>query len=515
MTEGRQAWLRCLSAGLVVLIATWALSLQVILMMSIGTLSATAMNVPAPKIAAAALLQRSIGNRAGELGVAGTLAVLGGLVGVWLISSPRHSGAGESLRLWLRWTAALTTGGALGLLLARTGIYLYDDSAAMLCLGGVVAGCELPTATLLYLYLRQVARDLGQTRSVRGLDLCVWLVPLGIAGATGLLILDAAQVPWGAARSGLYVAAGAFCVIAGLMATASVGRLTLSVGRVAFAGWYALGARALPRGALILGRIITAPSRDTARWSVVAGMAIWVAAMPGLINESLWQGARRAAGGDHPYVNFLAPKVSLAAVGLSRVDGGYPYRVNHHGVTFALCQLLAVWLMTRRDARQPEGRLAATVRYSARWWATLATSAIITASLLRTGRWGGGQPIPLKPSSMQILFVMLGEVPATWLLLWHLATVAARSARPRLSRQIRRVSIVAGTLIASPLGFFVVSTQGLMRYRSTGALVSGALLMAVELVVGLVALSALVRLAWALAAPAPSSPRLSSPAHDP
>src|SRR5262245_24885693 len=336
MTLGRQAWLRCISAGLVLLIVTYALALQVILMMSIWGLSSTAVNVPAPKIAAAALLQRSLGGKPGMLGVAGTLAVLGSLLSVWLISSPRHLGAtapsGETLRLWLRWTAVLTTGGALGLMLARTGIYTYyGTSPAGLCLGACVAGCELPSATLLYLYLRHIAREIGDARARRGFTISIWLVPLSIAGTLGLVVIDAMNMEWGAVRISFYVASGAVCVTAGLIATAGIARLTITVIRAAFTDWLAFATRAVARFPLVVGRLASAAGRDSSRWSIVAGIIIWLATIPGLVNESLWQGTRFAAGGDHPYINLPGPKFTLGAVALARLDSEYPYRKNHLG----------------------------------------------------------------------------------------------------------------------------------------------------------------------------------------
>ena len=103
MTRSDLAWLRCVAVGLILLLSSSAASLRVTLVMPISALSLAAMNVPAPKLHAAALVQCSIGGQPGKWGVSGTLAVLCGVLGIWLLTEPRtirgDDEAGFSLRL--------------------------------------------------------------------------------------------------------------------------------------------------------------------------------------------------------------------------------------------------------------------------------------------------------------------------------------------------------------------------------------------------------------------------------
>src|SRR6476469_2845709 len=84
-------WTRTGAAGLVVLLVAWVSALQVVLVVPADWLSVTAINVPAPKLATVATIQRAVGSYPGPWGVAGDLAVLASLAGIWMITVPRSA----------------------------------------------------------------------------------------------------------------------------------------------------------------------------------------------------------------------------------------------------------------------------------------------------------------------------------------------------------------------------------------------------------------------------------------
>src|SRR5439155_2957811 len=156
-----------------------AAALRVTLVMPVGALSVAAVNVTAPKIPAAALVQRSIAGRPGEWGVAGTMAVLASVLALWLITE-RASFAGHdehalSLRRAARWAGVLTCGAVVGALLSWNDGYVYprDGIGRMLLLGAVLL-CELPSGALRYVYLKRLAAQLGDRRAAAMLSQCAW-----------------------------------------------------------------------------------------------------------------------------------------------------------------------------------------------------------------------------------------------------------------------------------------------------------------------------------------------------
>src|SRR5262245_27922773 len=83
LTVGRRRWLRQIALGLILLVFSYISALQIILVMNLDAQVLAAVNMPAPKIAATALIQRAVGNRPGPWGVSGTLAVMGSVLAVW------------------------------------------------------------------------------------------------------------------------------------------------------------------------------------------------------------------------------------------------------------------------------------------------------------------------------------------------------------------------------------------------------------------------------------------------
>jgi hypothetical protein len=143
VSAAKLAHVRLVAAGLFLLITSSVTALGVTLVMKVGPITLPAVNVPAPKVHAAAFIQRSIGGPPGPWGIAGTTAALMGLVGIWLLTTPRSLRADEegafSPRRLARWSAVLSAGAVLGVLLSGVDPYIAPE--------GIVHGAaDLPGA---------------------------------------------------------------------------------------------------------------------------------------------------------------------------------------------------------------------------------------------------------------------------------------------------------------------------------------------------------------------------------
>ena len=488
-TESDRAWLWCVGLGLALLVVSSVSALRVALVVRAGSASVAAVNLPAPKVWAASLVQRSIGNRPGEWGIAGTLAVLGCLVGVWLATEPQSlRPAGESavsVRRLARWSAVALTGAGLGVLLGGYSIpYGWSDTASRALLVAV-ALVELPVNTLFYLHLRNLSRRLHDRRAEALLDTCAWLVPVVVAGAAALMVLhmqwqgEARMLrPWRVATLA-YGAAAASC---GVVATAAVVRLALTALSAAAGDGPAILARRAARLPRRLRRKLGLLSRaDVARWLVVLGITWWLWNLWPAAGQALTRSSRDVVGGNIPYFNFPGPKVLI----LPLTHSYYP-DVSR----FALDTLLLVWLLTARGLTRRESIL----RPAARW------ASVVLIGLAIGWRLSDPQfEQRLLPLHRAAAITVCVEAPLTLLVYLHLASLASREGCRRLGRGLSALAVATTAMLVTP-AVVVYLYRGLPRrvFDSDVAHLIAGLYVAASLAVALVAASALGRLAVVL-----------------
>jgi len=490
-TQADRAWLWCVALGLVLLVVSSFSAARVALLMRAEGASVAAVNIPAPKVWVASLVQRSVGNRPGEWGVAGTLAVLGCLVGVWLVTEPRAlRPAGESpvsVRRLARWSAVLLSGGVLGVLLGGFSISYYSSRNMDRALLGSVALAELPANTMLYMYLRQLARRLGDRRAGALFDLCALLVPAAIAGGAALLVLN---VTWGEHVSRrpwqlMTAVYGAAAVAGGVVATVAVVRLAATTLLAAAGG----GAASLAGSATRLPRLVRQwvqrlEAADLWRWLLVLGLAwsmwnLWAAA-----ESSLFADSRDRVGGTVPSFNFPGPKVMVLSL----------VRTYPPTPTLALESLLIVWLLT--CGRGGVGRAERVLRRAARW------GAVVLVGLAVGWRLSDPQfERPYLQLHHHAVLIVLIEAPLTLLVYLHLALVARREGAAKVGRALAILAALAPVLMATP-PVVTYLLRGLPRrqFDSDAAHLLAGAYTAVALAVGLVAASALARLLAVLVA---------------
>lgn len=513
ITQGNHAWLTRISAGLIVLALSYLTAFQVIVSMPVGRYIAPSVNVLAPKIASTALILRSIGNKAGPVGISGVVAVLASVLAVWILTEPRTPRNSEPLARLLRWTTIITVGGIFGLTL--TWNQLGPESHRMrIVMIAALLGCDLPVNILLYLHLRYIALQLDLTRAAETLRWCGYAAALLILGSAGMVVIIPAVTDENVWLVDIAsVLHGAMSLVCGLTATIAIGQLIIASSAAALGQFAAKATRQLLRIPVAVKMLAVAIQRDSSRASIILGVGLWLCTLPWTVAESLWFAARQSTGGDMPYINFLAPKVAIASVALGRWDEMYPYGVSHDVLIPLLLQSLAIWLMTRGGKR---GGDSPWLRRTTRLAAIVTTGAALGWSLWLPARWENGL-YELRRAQVLIALTLLAEMPVTVLLYWNLAAIARRFDLPRLSIRLRRLAIAVGMLITLPLGFFVLASLSIAPHKVTIAVASASLIMAAELGVGLLALAAIAELAWNLLInPYQSgSASLSSPQDDP
>lgn len=163
-------WATLVLMGVVTLLLIFPSQVWVVLQMSFSEVAfgtAPRLNLPAPKVWAVPLVQRSLGYSVENLGAEGTWLTLAGIIGVFLITTPRRSLVERSklaiaLAFTARWLPPVLVGGFFGFLLNAEGTYQNRvDIAKYANLG--VALVELPCTLLLLLMLGMVCRDLRLT----------------------------------------------------------------------------------------------------------------------------------------------------------------------------------------------------------------------------------------------------------------------------------------------------------------------------------------------------------------
>ena len=391
------------------------------------------------------------------------------------------------MRRLARWSAVLLSGGVLGVLLGGFSISYYSSRNMDRALLGSVALAELPANTLLYMYLRQLARRLGDRRAGALFDLCALLVPAAIAGGAALLVLN---VTWGEHVSRrpwqlMTAVYGAAAVAGGVVATVAVVRLAATTLLAAAGG----GAASLAGSATRLPRLVRQwvqrlEAADLWRWLLVLGLAwsmwnLWAAA-----ESSLFADSRDRVGGTVPSFNFPGPKVMV----LSLVR---TYPPTH---TLALESLLIVWLLT--CGRGGVGRAERVLRRAARW------GAVVLVGLAVGWRLSDPQfERPYLQLHHRAVLIVLIEAPLTLLVYLHLALVARREGAAKVGRALAILAALAPVLMATP-PVVTYLLRGLPRrqFDSDAAHLLAGAYTAVALAVGLVAASALARLLAVLVA---------------
>jgi hypothetical protein len=502
-------WLRTLAIGLWLLIFASIGALQVALIMPLHELSVGAINYPGPKIFASALVQRTIGGEPGPQGVFGTLCVMLSALAVFLLTEPRilrdQHESFWSLRRRTRWISLLSIGAFSGLLLSGfdPNIAFRGRLSVNLFVLGLIC-CELPANTLLYLFLRDFSRQMGDRRATLGLGACVIAVPILIVFAVllvgfGPLVRDDFTTPLRLSM----MAFGAAALVVGVVGTTAVLRLACALSIAAFGGSWAnirLSSADFPR---LLRRVMVKLEDQWSRWCVVAGLLLWLCSVPLCIQNVLYTPIRFAFGGDVPLLNFAGPKVSsfsLVRCAAARVDqddqNTEPLPTSTQLTADALT-LLAVWLVTATiPGVDPSPRRRWLTRYGV--LAMLGASLGVVLAVNDVNSFG--------PSHFTLWSVVTTEAPATFLVYTYLAGLAAQLGDPILARRLGRIAWAAPVLSLAPLSCFVLSTW-LHPWRiSWLAAGVGAGYVTLSFAVTFIACRAVARLAWAIARQAIGEP---------
>jgi hypothetical protein len=421
------------------------------------------------------------------------------IVAIWLITTPRSLTADEEpavgLRKLARWTAVITVGGALGLLLSGAEVYLYprgDTIPGWIAL--MVLGCELPANGLLYAYLARLSREFGARRASVALDRGAWGLPV-VTGLAGAIIVYAAvqqsaraTAVWPAsarAGAGIYAAAA---IGVGAGATAGVLRLLAAASAVAFGTWPA-------RLAVVLGRVprgvrtvVDAARAEPARWAILAGLVLWVYQYRYVVGVALEAPSRDGLFGRVPMLDFPGPKVSLAMfAGAASSRYGWIYE-DGMIVGPSLLILGAVWLMTWPDV--PGLRRGPAV------W-TRRVILVLGALAIGVGAMRQASTPELTRHPRVVAFLVTGlSTVATALVYLRLSAVASARGRRDMARRLAGFGVSAALLDLVPLGAFGLNPHAHQRSFAYG-LVCAAQVAGV-FVVTFFCLGALARLAWAL-----------------
>ncbi|MEM6313125.1 MAG: hypothetical protein AAF743_03515 [Planctomycetota bacterium] len=448
-----------------------------------ATGSLPVLNVPAPKVWAVPLLQRSIGYRPAAAGVSASFAAVTVVLAVVLITARPP---GEQRATWLRWWVRIGTpiwiGAALGCLLALPGVSWRDDRRDLYY--GCLVAVELVATVPLYLYLGVLAARLGDRVAGRWNWLALGTGVL-IAAAIGFVLLDEARP----------VVGGVVSIQANYALLAAVyGAAALGVGAVASVAVIGLLLRAIPIERGVFVRMMRRGPRWLAeRWRVSGKVLERGAVLIGivLLFWSTWTGLettlgmdRQGLGGSLPYLNFAGPK--LWAVPMS-------HRFGYDGQIIALVMLVAIWLLTWRDKAVYDDRVDHWATFT-RWWGVIVT-ALFLGARDAAGRQGYRA---YDITEWAAAATILAEAPVTFVLYLGTAAYAARVGAPELVKPMRvvafaAVGIMALAMVPLPMSRWYLDERDELRF----IIPSGAYA-ALSVGVGLYAATLWVRLGLAL-----------------
>ena len=461
-------WARSVIAGLVLLGITSFVMLGVTAIMRFregwgGSLPL--FNYIGPKVWAAALLQRNIGAAPGEWGVRATQFGLASGVAIWLITLPRpatrYLEAALSLRKLCRWLTLIALGGMLGMLLSESAIFAWETDARNLCYLLLLALVELPAATLLYLYLRQLGISIHDKALAHSLMVLSLAVPACIGGAVGMILVGEmwAGPKQVVLQQALVAGFGAICVALGAFGLSTTTRLCLALLPTALP---TLQRRDHLAGAFEVGRRMRRRIADiNVRWLGVGIALVALTLLSFLLTaQTLRFGFRTGYGGNWPMLNVPGVKVWAVPLAL-RFDLASWDEGLMTGAMLCFASINAVWLLTLRV--EPDTHRISLRRMTR--WVSAILFGIAMAAIVGAGSDGASSLVQslnatTRASAYTLPLTMFVEAPATLLLFLYLGHLAHQLARPALSRRLVWVGIATVTLIVLGNAFFAASRYG-------------------------------------------------------
>jgi uncharacterized membrane protein len=457
-----KTWSRCVFAGLVLLLLITIHGIVSVLIQSfpqdLGG-SATALNMPGPKLWAVPLLQRPIGYSPQMPGVVATRTSLIGLLAVWLITMRNgvgRSSRDETMRLLTRWVSVVSFGLLFGALLSQQGFNRADTFLALRAL--LVGAVELPGTALLYAYMRRLSNQVPGIERRLAFDRLAVLVPVtigigaGILGVQFFLEHTAQYVP--NAKHSVIIGAiyGTPCAMCGVAATAAVASLAGAYFQLAFprAGQFIAAGRFLSRSSVAAGRAIPAPLAR--RLAVAAGAILFVVLMVLGNDLVLWMFARQGLGANLPFMNYPGPKV-WAGVTLGTASRYYMWDPFVTRTSFLFLHLVALWLIT---VPLREGDTSCLRRW-VRWLPTVCLGAGTGAILAFENLYPLNESRGSLRSEIFALMTITLELPATLLLYAMLARVADEAGSERLGRTFRRIAWAIPLFVGTSFALFALS----------------------------------------------------------
>jgi hypothetical protein len=450
-TDDAAGWSRAVTLGLVLLLSGTITLLTVTLLMRFRGAwggSLPVVNFPGPKIWAAALVQRTVGNMPGPIGVSGTVTALQGIVALWLITSPRPVDIlGErwlSLRRLTRWIGIGLFGAAFGLVASESHVAWWgnDEREAYFVL--LVGAVELPATMLLYLYLRHLAADAGDRRTFNMLSTVAVGVPLVIGAATVMLLIGRSELAGTPNLSHqIFIALyGAVAVGIAMLAVASIGRLIVLHAGLGFAGGATTASAGLAFIASTLRRLTRGFAGDLPRWTCIVGLIVLLGLTFTNVTQIAWLRPRASVLDDLPFFNFLGPKVLGGFIAGEHDSYGW-YRWHGHRPTLVWA-ILAIWAVTTLRVAG-EGRWS--LRRITRVWATLSIGGMLGLAFAMGPLHNDANLSLSQQSKFLLLATLVVEIPGTLLLYLHLAHLARSRGGPAIGRALVWSGIFATTLM--------------------------------------------------------------------
>ncbi|MEM1012652.1 MAG: hypothetical protein AAGI46_10595 [Planctomycetota bacterium] len=452
IVDDEAAHARLTTIGLVLLLTSTFTLLGVTLAMrfrdELGG-SLVVVNFPGPKVWAAMLVQRSVGNYPGHWGVTGVVASVQTALAIWLVTSPRPARDfhhGETLRRLARWGTTALLGAGIGMTLSTQGIHWWSNDGRESFFVLLVCGVELPATLLLYLYLVRLAS--GDERAAMSLRLAGWIaVPLiAMAGAAMLLKepiadkLPESMMPVGMAIYGPASVVGALLAFDGIM------RLIRRHAVVGFGPWVKPVTGGGDAIAVVARQAVVRVRRNAAAFVLLAGLVGWLLMTLDELRSAMWMPRHFGVLGDLPYLGFVGPM--LDASFLFNGHNVYTGTRTHYGrptnaaLWQAIVTLLVVWAITVRGNGGNE-----TLRLVARWLCTIGIGAMLTIVAAAGPLQNDARAVLSQESKVRLVASGLLELPATLLLYGYLVTVANAHGRRDIAGCLAIAMLLAGSTL--------------------------------------------------------------------